>query len=118
MTKKNSTDTHKALKATTFYQLFDMPETILKPVTQEELLEDIPAIALRIVLDVMRDPDTPGYVKLQAAKELLDRSMGKPVTKNIEVIEDPFEGMNREELLSKIRDLLPHTKNEIPDFKE
>lgn len=81
MTRKTSKDSHKALKNTTFYQLFDVPETPLKPVTEEEFLEDVVAICYRTLLEIVKDPDEKAYVKISAIDTLLDRAKGKPTVK-------------------------------------
>ena len=89
MTKK----TFKALKGTTWADLFDLPQDIdpkrINPLNDDEFNENIVAIAKGVLYDIMMDPSEKAYTKIEAARELLNRSLGKPVSKNINADMDP-----------------------------
>jgi hypothetical protein len=89
---KKAKDSAKALKGTTFYDLFNVPteDVSLKPIDEEEFLEDVVAICYRTLLDIVRNPDEKAYVKISAIDTLLDRAKGKPVAKT--EVKDTSEG--------------------------
>lgn len=77
--------TAQALKGTTFTDLFDLPAQVdpprLNPINREEFNENIAAVALGVLYDILMDPNEKGYVKIEAAKELMNRAEGKPMSK-------------------------------------
>jgi hypothetical protein len=84
MTKKQ---TMRGLKGTTFTDLFDLPQQEdpprLNPLNDEEFNENIVAIAKGVLYDILMDPKEKAYTKIEAARELLNRSLGKPVARNM-----------------------------------
>ncbi len=84
MTTKKSLE---ALKGTTFGDLFDLPAqdapSTLNPLTMEEFNENVVPVAMRVLYDIMMDKNAKEYSRTEAAKILLDRSLGKPVSKQL-----------------------------------
>lgn len=76
-----SKDTFKKLKNTTFSDLWDTPDVPLKPIDEEEFLEDVVAKCYKTLENILMDPDEKAYTKIKAIEMLLDRSKGKPTVK-------------------------------------
>lgn len=108
MTKR----TAKALKGSTYENLFDLPleeePPRINPLNDEEFNENIVAIAKGVLYNILMDPKEKAYTKIEAAKELLNRSLGKPVTKN-------FTGELDERSMDEI---LPRIVRRPPEAKE
>ena len=90
MTKKK---TIQALKGTSFNDLFDLPAeeepARINPLNDDEFNENIVAIAKGVLYDIMMDPKEKAYTKIEAARELLNRALGKPVAKTLNADMDP-----------------------------
>lgn len=92
-------DTYKALKGTTFKDLFLDIETPLSPATEEEFLEDVVAVCYKTLFDIVKDPDEKAYVKISAIETLLDRAKGKPTQKTeTKDTTDKVESLTQEQL--------------------
>lgn len=108
MTKKK---TAEALKGTSWKDLFDLPAEEepkrINPLNDTEFNENIVAIAKGVLYDIMMDPNEKAYTKIEAARELLNRSLGKPVSKNINADMDPDE-------LSEILPQVVRRKKDVP----
>lgn len=78
--------TFQALKGTTYGQLFDLPAEVeparINPIDNQEFDESIVAIAKGVLYDILMDPTEKAYSRIEAARELLNRSLGKPIGKN------------------------------------
>jgi hypothetical protein len=85
--------TFQALKGTTFGQLFDLPVEAdpprINPIDNQEFDENVVAICKGFLYGVMMDHTQPSYVRIEASRELLNRALGKPVTKNFTAEVDP-----------------------------
>lgn len=75
----------QALKGTNYNDLFDLPieeePTRLNPLNDEEFNENIVAIAKGVLYGILMDPREKAYSRIEAARELLNRSLGKPIMK-------------------------------------
>lgn len=83
MTRKKVMQT---LKGTTFQDLFDLPTETdpsrINPLNDEEFNENVVPIAKGVLYDILMDPKEKAYSRIEAARELLNRSLGKPIMKN------------------------------------
>ena len=109
---KTSNDSFKALKGTTFSDLFQIPETHLNPVTEEEFLEDAATVAYSILFNIIKDIDTPVHTKVAACKLLIERAKGMPTTKAEVVVKSAVEEMSDAELDASIRSHLKTISND------
>jgi hypothetical protein len=100
--------TLRALKGTTFTDLFDLPAQAkpVRPVIvdRDEFNENLPAIALGIIYDIMMSPDSAAYVKIEAARELMNRAEGKPVQRQV-TIGSETKSLTEAEINAKIMEL-------------
>ena len=76
----------QVLKGTTYNDLFDLPAETeparINPLDDTEFNENIVAIAKGVLYDILMDPKERAYSRIEAARELLNRALGKPITKN------------------------------------